>query len=152
MIIRDFTVNDKQHYIDMAKDFYSSEATLYNINESKLNKTFEQIINKSPHIRGLILEENNQIIGYGLITFIWICESGGLTVWLDELYIKENFRNKGYGSKYFEWVFNKYNNNDISFRLEVCSKNLKVKKLYESFGFKELNYIQMVKNYNTPQL
>ena len=28
--------------------------------------------------------------------------------------------------------------------LEVCPQNLRVKKLYESFGFRELEYIQMV--------
>lgn len=146
MLIRDFTDNDKQYYIDMAKDFYSGDATLYNVDETKLNKTYEQIINKSHHIRGLILEEDNKVIGYCLVAFIWICESGGLTVWLDELYIAENFRSKGYGSKVLQWIFEQYS--DVCFRLEVCPKNLKAKKLYESYGFKELNYIQMVKNYN----
>lgn len=146
MLIRDFTDNDKQYYIDMAKDFYSGDATLYNVDETKLNKTYEQIINKSHHIRGLILEEDNKVIGYCLVAFIWICESGGLTVWLDELYIAENFRSKGYGSKVLQWIFEQYS--DVCFRLEVCPKNLKAKKSYESYGFKELNYIQMVKNYN----
>lgn len=148
MLIRDFTTDDRQCYIDMAKDFYSGDATLYNVDETKLNKTYEQIINKSPHIRGLILEEDNKVIGYCLVAFIWICESGGLTVWLDELYIAEDFRNKGYGSKVLQWIFEQYSDNNVSFRLEVCPKNLKAKKLYESYGFKELNYIQMVKNYN----
>lgn len=68
-----------------------------------------------------------------------------MVIWVDELYISSKFRGHGFGSKFMEWMFKEYKNENLSFRLEVCPNNKRVKKLYESYGFKELEYIQMVK-------
>lgn len=144
MKIRDFVESDRNIYIDMANDFYSGDATISKPDMDKFKNTFDRVIEKSPYIRGLIIEYQNKTVGYCLLAFTWICEAGGNVVWIDELYIKSEFRGNGLGSEFMKWVIEKYKNEHTTLRLEVCPENLKVKKLYESYGFKQLGYLQMV--------
>lgn len=144
MIVRDMRVEDKAQYLEMGKDFYSGDATLFPITEADLTLTFEQAVNKNPLMRGVILEEDGEMAGYGLLAFYWSCEAVGLVVQLEELYILERFRGKGLGHQYFEWAIQEYPEAK-RFRLEVCHANPKAKALYEQLGFEVLDYIQMIK-------
>ena len=38
--IRDFIEEDRQAYLEMARDFYSSDASLFELEEQKLEDTF----------------------------------------------------------------------------------------------------------------
>lgn len=144
MFIRDMVPGDKSIYLEMAQDFYSGDATLFPITTSQLEQTFNKAVEGSPLMRGLMIEEEGQLAGYALLAFYWSCEAAGLVVQLEELYFYENFRGKGLGKKYFQWVFDQYPD-AMRFRLEVCHKNPRAKALYSRLGFKELDYIQMVK-------
>ena len=69
-------------------------------------------------------------------------EVGGKTVWIEELYIRDAYRGKGYGSEFFKWL--KENEPAARFRLEAEPSNFKAIKLYEKWGFCVLPYSQMV--------
>ena len=143
MKIRDFLQSDEKEYIRMSLDFFQGEAVLFQNSEKNFKNTFEEIMKSSPFARGLILEEEGKTVGYALLSFTWSNESGGKVVWLEELYVKEEYRGRKYAAQFMEWFLAEYK--DFSrCRLEVCPHNLNVKKLYASFGFSELPYIQMV--------
>ena len=127
----------------MAKDFYAGDASLHGTSEQNIRRTFEEAIGGSPLLRGLILEESGEPVGYALLCYYYSCEMGGRGVWLDELYVGPQCRGKGIGGQFMQWLFSEYP--DSWMRLEVCPHNPRVKKLYERYGFAELPYIQMVK-------
>ena len=85
-----------------------------------------------------------QVVGYALLVFYWSCEAGGQTVQLEELYLSERVRGCGLGSQFMEWLLREYEGSAKRFRLEVCPRNQRVKKLYEHYGFEILPYEQMV--------
>ena len=144
MKIRDFEPNDRKAFITMAMDFYSGDATLFDMNEKYLNDTFDQSLEKSPLMRGIIIEDDGKIMGYALLAFYWSCEAGGLVVQLEDLYILREHRGKKIGSHFMDWLLEEYRGNAKRYRLEVCPRNPRVKKLYEGYGFKILDYQQMI--------
>ena len=66
-----------------------------------------------------------------------------MVVWLDEIYVKPEFRSQGIGSELIDFVIEKYKNKISRFRLEITESNIGAKKLYLSKGFKDLSYRQM---------
>lgn len=145
MTVRDFQAADQQSYFKMAKDFYAGDATLFEIKDEYLEDTFQQIMEKSPYVRGLLLEQEGELAGYSILAFHWSSEAGGMVLLLEEIYIQERFRGHGLGSQFMDWLFTEYQDKISRFRLEVCPHNLRVKRLYESYGFEVLDYIQMIK-------
>lgn len=143
--IRDFQEKDRQTYYKMSLDFYDGDATLCTMDENKLKATFDLALQGSPLMRGVALEDTGtgRMVGYALLAFYWSNEAGGLAVQLEEVYIDPDCRGQKLGSQFMEWMLAEYPQ-ARRFRLEVCPKNIRVKKLYESFGFRELGYIQMV--------
>ena len=71
-------------------------------------------------------------------------EAGGKTVWLEELYIKPEFRNFGLGSEFFTFLA-ETEKDCKRFRLEVEDYNKKAIELYKRKGFSFLPYSQMIK-------
>ena len=70
-------------------------------------------------------------------------EFGKTCIWIEDLYIKEEYRSLGIGSKFFEYIQEKYINS--IFRLEVEAENEKAIKVYEKCGFNVLPYMEMKK-------
>ena len=128
-------------YVAMSKDFYSGDAVLTEVDEKNFYRTLELIESRSPYLRGVILLLDGQIAGYGLLSFTYSCEAGGLVVWAEELYVRPEFRGKGLGAAYMKWLTENYSEKRI--RLEVSPTNRNVMKLYERYGFRPLNYLQM---------
>ena len=144
MVIRAFMPEDKDCYLAMGRDFYAGEGTLFPISDQKLLDTFDCLMRGEPGLRGCILEHEGQVVGYALLVFYWSCEAGGQTVQLEELYLSERVRGCGLGSQCMEWLLREYEGSAKRFRLEVCPRNQRVKKLYERYGFEMLPYEQMV--------
>jgi GNAT superfamily N-acetyltransferase len=103
MKIRDFLQSDEKEYIRMYLDFFQGEAVLFQNSEKNFKNTFEEIMESSPFARGLILEEEGKAAGYALLSFTWSNESGGKVVWLEELYVKEEYRGRKYAAQFMEW-------------------------------------------------
>lgn len=145
MIVRDITREDREEYLSMSKVFYSGGATLTPISEEHFQRTFQLAIQGSPFLRLNMLEEDGKIAGYCLLAFTYSNEAGGMVVWLEELYFKEEFRGRGLGSQYFAWIAKEYPDT-ARFRLEVCHSNTGAIKLYHRLGYQDLDYLQMIKD------
>ena len=148
MIIRDIVKEDEALFIKMCQDFYCTDAVLLPMDVSKIKKTFEQALNKSPYVRLVFLAEETQTIGYALFAFYWSNEAGGLVAQIEELYILPEHRCKQYGHAFFDWCFDSYKDQVARFRLEVCESNKGAIKLYTQYGFEVLPYIQMISDSN----
>ena len=70
-------------------------------------------------------------------------EAGGNTLWFEDLYIRKEFRSRGLGKEYFNYIFNTFKN-IRRYRLEVEEENQSAIKLYTSLGFRFLDYKQMI--------
>ena len=92
-----------------------------------------------------IIEYEGAAAGFGLISKTFSQESGGLVVWIEELYIRQQFRSKGLGREFFEFL--EKNRPASRYRLEIEPDNVRARALYERLGFEQLDYMQMVKDF-----
>ena len=143
MMLLDFKPCHEQEFYQMCRDFFASPAVCHQIKEEDMKTTFQLALKGSPYLRGLVMAENDDIVGYLLLSFTYSNEVGGMVVWIEELYVKEPYRNRGYGKEALKWIMNEYQQNTKRFRLEVTEENEGAKKLYRSFGFQMLSYQQM---------
>ena len=145
MILRALKEQDRKDFIEMCLDFYSGEAVLHTIPEENIIKTFEAIIQGNPYIKGHIIEGAGEIAGYGLHWLYWSNEAGGLMCFIDEIYVKAEYRGQRLGTEYLEFLKEIYKDLVVGFRLEVFAKNDRATKLYERLGFENLDYDQMIR-------
>ncbi|WP_315167605.1 GNAT family N-acetyltransferase [Metaclostridioides mangenotii] len=96
-----------------------------------------------PYEWGATLCEDDDFVGYAYLTMCYSCQMGGKTLILEELFMKEQCRGKGYGRQFFDWLFNEYQD-VVRFRLEVTETNEGASSLYKRLGFDYLQYKQMV--------
>jgi len=144
-MIRDITQEDKKIFMEMAEIFYSSDAVAHNIDSSIIETTFDSALSDSPFIRALIIEDDGIPVGFGLVSFTYATEAGGLAVLLEDLYISDTCRGKGLGSKFMQFIEREYPSAK-RFRLEVAKENTRAVALYKKFGYEVLEYVQMIKD------
>lgn len=139
MIIRKIEERDKSEYIRMAKDFYSSPAVLENIPESNIVDSFNEFLNNTPYGDAFIFEKDGESIGYGVLAYTYSQEAGGRVVWIEEIYIKSEYRGGGFGSQFINYVLG--NIPAKRYRLETEPENEKAAALYRRHGFEHFEYV-----------
>lgn len=142
--ITDLTKTWRETFIEMCKKFYTSNAVLHPIPDSFIETTADEILAGSVFARGLIFEEGGEAVGYALLSFTYSNEVGGMVVFVEEIFIKEEHRGKGLAKEFFHWLFESYEGKAKRYRLEVSRDNERVCKLYRAMGFSELEYLQMI--------
>lgn len=143
MTIRDMRLEDKSSVLEMMRVFYASPAVLSNGSEEIFENDVDMCINDNPYLEGFIIESSNDIQGYAMIAKSFSTEFGKSCIWIEDLYIKDEYRGLGIGKKLMEFITKKYK--DCIFRLEVEEENKRAIKLYEKSGFSVLPYMEMKK-------
>ncbi|HZK39325.1 MAG TPA: GNAT family N-acetyltransferase [Clostridia bacterium] len=144
-MIRKLKATDKSEYLDMVAAFYSSDAVSHKVEPWHFAETFEELMRSDTYTECYILERDNDIGGYVLLLKTFSQEAGGLTVWVEELYVKPNFRSAGLGTEFFRFLDKNIFPNVKRLRLEVEKENKRAISLYKRYGFKTLDYMQMIK-------
>lgn len=145
MQIRKMILDDKSGVLDMMRAFYSSDAVFTNGSEEIFNNDIEACVRENPYLEGFVFEnDNGELAGYAMIAKSFSTEFGKKCIWIEDIYIKEEFRSKGFAKEFFEMLFASYKN--VIFRLEVEEENENAVALYKKCGFEILPYMEMIKN------
>lgn len=126
----------------MAGEFYTSSAVTCTVDRQNFASTFDLAMEQSPFLRLLIIEDAGRPAGYGQLSFTYSNEVGGMVVFMEELYIRQAHRGKGYGHDFFAFVERAYPA-VRRFRLEVRADNTKAIALYRRLGYSNIPYTQM---------
>ncbi|MGF7003834.1 GNAT superfamily N-acetyltransferase [Lachnospiraceae bacterium PF1-21] len=144
-MIRSVELKDKDVYLDLVRAFYQSEAVLHSIPDEYIENTWNELMSSSDYVKAYILESDNQVAGYALLSFTFSQEVGGKVAWLEELFMLPEFRGQGLGKEFFAFMEANVESKVSRIRLEVEPDNNRAKRLYESLGYEDLPYVQMVK-------
>lgn len=136
------TIEDRQEVLQMMKAFYQSDAVDHLVDEKIHSLTFRELMSESNYLEGFVFVINGKIGGYSILSKQFAVEVGGLTLWIEDLYIKEEFRGEGLAKEFLSWI--KENYQVPRLRLEVTPTNEKAKRLYKDLGFVKLDYEQMI--------
>lgn len=145
-MIRKMNVEDREVFYDMTKKFYNSESVLSDIPFQYHVDTFNELAKSNNYIQGYIFSLNDQVAGYALTSKYYSHEAGGLTLFVDELFVLEGFRSQGLGKAFFKYLKENVEASIVRLRLEVEADNKKAIKLYNNEGFTFLQYNQMIKD------
>lgn len=126
----------------MSRMFYASGAALRQIDDEKRVKFWSEIL-KNNAVKGYILEYGNSVAGYALTVSYPSQEFGGEVLWIDELFVKPEYRGKKLGGEFLDFAANSAKK--VLLRLEVEQDNQRAIALYKAKGFEVLPYIQMIK-------
>ena len=140
-MVRLMNAQDRETVLDMMRVFYASEAVLSNGSEEIFLNDFENCVNENPYLEGYIFEEQNVIKGYAMVAKSFSTEFGKPCIWIEDLYVKDEFRGQGIGTMFFEFIGKKYEG--YVQRLEVEEENEKAVAVYEKCGFEEIPYMEM---------
>jgi len=142
--IRLMEEKDRAVIFEMMRVFYASPAVLSNGSDEIFKADIDNCIGESPYLEGYVFEEDNGIIGYGMIAKSFSTEFGKPCIWIEDLYLKEKYRGKGIGSDFFAFIEKKYP--DHIYRLEVEEENERAISAYRKNGFNVLPYMEMKKD------
>lgn len=146
-MVRKICREDRETYITLAQEFYRAGVTLEVVDTKNIEITFDELMRSDVYTEGYIIESEGEVAGFALLAKTFSQEAGGLVIWLEELYIRPEYRSKGLGTEFFEYLENNMDSRVKRIRLEVEEENTRVVKLYEKLGFKWFAYDQMVKEY-----
>lgn len=145
MQIRKIQSGDEAAFLALSNAFYHTDGVLHPIPMRHIRDTFAALMSKTPYVDCLIAEQDKTPVGYVLLSLTWSNEGGGLTIWVEELYVSDATRRQGVGKALLQAVHERWPE-AMRFRLEVEPSNTDAMRLYTANGYENLPYVQMVRD------
>ena len=127
--------------IDMMRIFYASPAVSTNGSEEIFRRDVEQCLNDNPYLEGYVFTEDGKVAGYAMVAKSFSTEFGKSCIWIEDLYLKPEYRGTGIGTQFLSFIKQKYP--DSILRLEVEEENERAVHVYRKSGFEVLPYMEM---------
>ncbi|MFN8575232.1 MAG: GNAT family N-acetyltransferase [Candidatus Sericytochromatia bacterium] len=132
-----FAEKYKSELTKMIFTLYEENIECERINNKKIDDTIA-FLNANPSSGTInMITINEVIIGYFLIVNYWSNEFGGQLAFIDELFIKEEYRSKNYGSEFIKLFIENNKTYYKAIFLEVFPSNKKAYNFYMRNGFIE---------------
>lgn len=144
-MFREMTKEDKNLFIALSKEFYASDAVMKPIPEAFHIQTFEECMRSNQYLLCYIIEWEGQAAGFAMLNKTFQHEAGGYILWLEEFYVRKEFRSKGLGRAFLSYLEHFLQEDIRWLRLEVEPYNERAIQLYEAFGYEKLPYFSMAK-------
>ncbi len=136
-------VSDIEILVSMMNDFYAIDN--YPIDTNTSRALFETFIKDENLGKAWLIYHNHQIVGYFILTYVFSFEYQGRIAFLDELYLIESARKKGFGTTTLQYIKKQLPLLDVKLLyLEVEKHNEKAQKLYIAADFQFHNRKLMV--------
>ncbi|MFA0816101.1 MAG: GNAT family N-acetyltransferase [Anaerofustis sp.] len=146
-MIRKIQQSDRAEYLEMAQKMYDTDTVCNPVPFDHFEKTFLELQHSDCYASCYVYEEENKhLSGYTLLSKTYSQEAGGIVLWIEELFIKDEFRGLGHAKELIEFILHSAHGDSTirRIRLEVTESNHKAISLYEKYNFKFLNYKQMI--------
>ena len=143
IVIRKMTEADRPEIMEMMRVFYASEAVLTNGSDEIFSADIDECVGESPYAEGYVFESLGEIVGYSMLAKSYSTEYGKRCIWIEDIYLKEEYRGKGVGSRFFSFLDESYP--DVLFRLEAEEENERAIHVYKKSGFEVMPYLEMKK-------
>lgn len=145
LTIRAMCETDAEETLEMMKIFYASPAVLHKASEEILRRDIKDCIGDMPFVEGYILEEAGKTAGYAMVSKSYTTEYGGLCLWVEDIYIKPQYRHRGISGQFFAFLEKKYAGQAVRLKLEVEVENEHAMEAYKKSGLSVSAYKLMTK-------
>lgn len=138
------STNDTENVLKMMRVFYASQAVATNGSEEIFRNDINNCVGDCPFPEGYVFSYNNSVAGYAMVAKSFSTEFGKPCIWIEDIFVKQEFQGKGIGTRFLDYIEQKYPNR--IFRLEVEKYNHNAIKLYKKSGYDFLPYMEMKKD------
>ena len=136
-------ISDISIITQMMQDFYAIDNYPMDVEVAK--NLFQEFITNEHLGKSWLIYSENEIVGYIILTFIFSFEYGGKIAFVDELFIKETARGKGFGKEAIQFIQQEVPKLSLKLLyLEVEPHNENAQKLYLAHDF-ELHNRKLMK-------
>lgn len=144
-MIRKFVPEDREDYIRFSTEFYNSSAVDKPVPREHFEQGFDEMMRSDVYVQGYMLVCDGNNVGYCVTMKTYSVEAGGITIWIDELFVLEEYRSKGLGRELFKYIEENGDKKLRRIRLEVELENGRAISLYKKMGFEPTPYDGMWK-------
>jgi GNAT superfamily N-acetyltransferase len=144
-MIRKFVPEDREDYIRFSTEFYNSSAVDMPVPREHFEQGFDEMMRSDVYVQGYMLVCDGNNVGYCVTMKTYSVEAGGITIWIDELFVLEEYRSKGLGRELFKYIEENGDKKLRRIRLEVELENGRAISLYKKMGFEPAPYDGMWK-------
>ena len=144
-MIRKFVPEDREDYIRFSTEFYNSSAVDKPVPREHFEQGFDEMMRSDVYVQGYMLVCDGNNVGYCVTMKTYSVEAGGITIWIDELFVLEEYRSKGLGRGLFKYIEENGDKKLRRIRLEVELENGRAISLYKKMGFEPAPYDGMWK-------
>lgn len=145
MLIREIKIEDREEVFRMMRVFYDSEAVMHTAPDVILYQDIDDCLSDLPFIEGFIFEEEGVLMGYSMVAPSYSTEYGGICIWIEDIYIKPEFRGRGIAKHFFAFLEKRFEGKAVRYKLEVELENESAISVYERVGYHKLQYFVMSK-------
>jgi ribosomal protein S18 acetylase RimI-like enzyme len=134
--------------IPMMRELYAHDGLPFD--ESIARSSLAGIVSDGALGRVFLILLGNEVAGYAVLTFGYSLEFHGRDAFVDELYLRDEYRGQRIGKRALEYLTEVCAENGVSaLRLEVERNNTQAQAVYRKFGFKDHDRYLMTKWINT---
>ena len=127
----------------MMRVFYASPAVSTNGSAEIFRADIDACLGDSPYLEGYVLTEDKRLLGYAMLAKSFSTEFGKPCIWIEDLYLKPEYREQGLGSEALEAIRELHP--EALLRLEVERENSRAVHVYRKCGYGELPYLEMLR-------
>lgn len=129
-------IPDTEEFKKMVYALYEEDSERYKMTEEKLKATIQESILHKEHLKIILLWLGDEIIGYCIVVNYWSNQLGGNLLHIDEIYIKPEHRNNGYGKNFVVNIPNMFLD-AVAMEIQVPPSNLRALALYRRLNFEK---------------
>ena len=128
--------DDLTFLVELMTEFYRESG--YQLDGKRSMIAFETIVSDPSLGRVWVLDQDKRPVGYMVLTLGFSMEYGGRDAFLDDLFIRRDYRGAGLGKAALKTFFDTCRLLDVrAVHLEVGWANTAAKALYAKFGFRD---------------
>lgn len=119
----------------MMRRLYDEDEAAHTVDVSRFPSSIRHLIAHPAAGQIILFCEGSQLRGYALLVPYWSNEFGGTLLFVDELFVVAEARNRGIGHSFFRYLEQQRPFGPVRLALEVSPGNSRGRRFYESLGF-----------------
>jgi GNAT superfamily N-acetyltransferase len=134
------TMNELQHkakLLEMMHALYAEDQAASPVDSSRFSANIGFLVAHPQRGRIVLFRAGDSLCGYALLIPYWSNEFGGTLLFVDEMFVVPEARNKGIGGGFFRFLNDARPFEAVALALEVSPHNAGARRLYESLGFRQ---------------
>jgi GNAT superfamily N-acetyltransferase len=130
---------DDDSLVEMSLALYAGGPPTRPVVEPQIRATLERFREEPLRGRAVVLDDGGEAVGYAFLVSFWSNELGGEICIIDEFFVRDGWRNRGFGSglvKAIDAGGTVWPGRPVALELEVSPDNARAFNLYERLGFR----------------